>query len=162
MVWHIVYILIKIEITNTLILYRNILRNYLSNTCKKYIMTTYYSLNYDFEYDNLKTYFSIENLPIIEKLIYDTLHKNMLEWRCEGCCWCCYGDPASLSCKYQCEKIYKSDELPEYIKYICDNKSMYATIKEISLEPYEGFLCKTKKTVWELEPDFGNDCKIYF
>jgi hypothetical protein len=125
-------------------------------------MTTYYSLNYDFEFDDLKTYFSIENLPIIEKFIYDKLHKNMLEWRCEGCRWCGYGDAGSLSCKYQCEKIYKSDELPEYIKYICDNKSIYATITEITLEPYEGFLEKKKNIVWELKPEFSDDFKISF
>ena len=66
------------------------------------------------EDDNLSSieYFTDDRISFIEKYIYDKLINNMLDYRCDGCRWCCYGDPEH---KDRCEKIYTDNELPKYL-----------------------------------------------
>nr|QBK87175.1 MAG: hypothetical protein LCMAC201_00770 [Marseillevirus LCMAC201] len=104
--------------------------------------------------------FTIENLPKVEKYLYDEFVKEMLDYYCDGCSWCCYSEGSS---KYICEKRYNKDELALYIKdqleYRIDSLECY--IEKITLTEGSNFLLEKKEeTVWILPSDFGDNPTI--
>ena len=93
-------------------------------------------------------WFQEKDIKSIEKMIGNQLMKHMLEWRCDGCHYCCYG---TKWFKDKCEATFQSqDDFPRYFELGCHCWQVIEIDEQTFTESETGIYERQMKPIWSI------------
>ena len=103
-------------------------------------------------------YFTASQLPLVAESLFKYVQERMVNYRCGGCHWWCYGKVRN---KKWCEATFTSDDFKNYFEFCRDLRLFYRIQVTICEVVYTAILplgySQEETLVWEFDTDNATD-----